>query len=118
MVRVKICGIRSVAEARLAERLGADAVGVLAGRMHTSADFIEPAEADRIARSVAAEPFEDECHPGQSQENKRVVHSKKLRVVSRELRDLGRDHPSVAGFSAPPIDSRIVVSACTFFIRT
>jgi phosphoribosylanthranilate isomerase len=52
MVRVKICGIRSVAEARLAERLGADAVGVLVGQMHASADFIEPAEAGRIARSV------------------------------------------------------------------
>jgi len=55
VVRVKICGIRSVAEARLAEWLGADAVGVLVGRVHASADFIEPAEADRIARSVG--PF-------------------------------------------------------------
>jgi phosphoribosylanthranilate isomerase len=52
VVRVKICGIRSVSEARLAERLGADALGVLVGRVHASADFIAPAEADRIARSV------------------------------------------------------------------
>ena len=29
-----------------------------------------------------------------------------------------RQAPSVDGFSVAPIDSRIVVSACTFFIRT
>lgn len=55
VVRIKICGIRSAADARLAERLGAHAVGVLVGRVHASADFVEPAEADRIARGVG--PF-------------------------------------------------------------
>jgi phosphoribosylanthranilate isomerase len=52
MVRVKICGVKSVAEARLAERHGADAVGVLVGRSHAAPDFIEPVLAERIARSV------------------------------------------------------------------
>ena len=52
MARVKICGITSVAEARLAERLGAHAIGMLVGQVHASPDFIEPAEADRIARSL------------------------------------------------------------------
>jgi phosphoribosylanthranilate isomerase len=52
MVRVKICGITSPEEARLAERLGAHAVGLLVGRVHASADFVEPAVAGLIARSL------------------------------------------------------------------
>ena len=52
MVRVKICGITSPAEARLAERHGAHAVGVLVGRVHISPDFVEPAMADLIFRSL------------------------------------------------------------------
>jgi phosphoribosylanthranilate isomerase len=52
MVRVKICGITSPAEARLAERLGAHAVGLLVGRVHASPDFVEPAAARLIARSL------------------------------------------------------------------
>jgi phosphoribosylanthranilate isomerase len=52
VTRVKICGITSLAEARLAERLGAHAIGMLVGQVHASGDFIDPAEADRIARSL------------------------------------------------------------------
>ena len=52
MVRVKFCGVTSPAEARLAERLGAHAIGVLVGRVHASPDFVEPPAADRIARSL------------------------------------------------------------------
>jgi phosphoribosylanthranilate isomerase len=52
VTRVKICGITSLAEARLAERFGAHAIGMLVGQVHASGDFIDPAEADRIARSL------------------------------------------------------------------
>jgi phosphoribosylanthranilate isomerase len=52
MVRVKICGMTSTAEAQLAARHGAHAVGVLVGRMHASPDFVEPDVANAIARSL------------------------------------------------------------------
>jgi phosphoribosylanthranilate isomerase len=52
MVRVKICGITSPAEAGLAERLGAHAIGLLVGQAHASPDFVEPEVADVIARGV------------------------------------------------------------------
>lgn len=54
MVAVKICGIRSTAEADLAIQAGASAVGMLVGRRHASRDFIEPDEARRIAQHVAS----------------------------------------------------------------
>jgi phosphoribosylanthranilate isomerase len=44
MTRVKICGIRSLSEMRIAVRQGADAIGVLVGQVHSSADFL-PADA-------------------------------------------------------------------------
>ncbi len=52
MVRVKICGVTSTAEAQIAERHGAHAIGVLVGRVHVAPDFVEPAVANRIARSL------------------------------------------------------------------
>ena len=36
MVKVKICGIRTVEDALMAVRLGADAVGVLVGQCYAS----------------------------------------------------------------------------------
>ena len=48
MTRVKICGITSLSEALLAERNGADAIGVLVGRLHVSPDFISPELAAEI----------------------------------------------------------------------
>src|SRR6516165_1723678 len=53
--RVKICGLTSVAEAKLVQHQGADAVGVLVGQVHLSADFVEPDLARDIALSVG--PF-------------------------------------------------------------
>jgi len=52
MVRVKICGITSTAEAQLAVRQGAHAIGVLVGRVHVAPDFVEPDLANLIARSL------------------------------------------------------------------
>jgi phosphoribosylanthranilate isomerase len=52
MVRVKICGITSTAEAQLAVRHGAHAIGVLVGRVHVAPDFVEPDLANLIARSL------------------------------------------------------------------
>jgi len=52
MVRVKICGVTSLAEARLAEQNGADAVGLLVGRLHVAPDFVEPNVARDIALSL------------------------------------------------------------------
>lgn len=40
MTRVKICGIRSVADMHMAVQYGAHAIGVLVGQLHTSSDFI------------------------------------------------------------------------------
>ena len=48
MIRIKFCGITSVAEARLVESLGGDAVGLLVGRTHAASDFITP----EIAREI------------------------------------------------------------------
>lgn len=42
MIRVKICGIRRIQDARAAIAAGADALGLLVGREHPSPDFIEP----------------------------------------------------------------------------
>jgi len=55
MVRIKICGITSVAEASLAERYGADAIGLLVGRRHRACDFVKRDVAHKICRSVV--PF-------------------------------------------------------------
>src|SRR5437867_943559 len=55
MTRVKICGVTSVAEAKLAQNYGADAIGVLVGRVHRAPDFVEPDLARDIALAVA--PF-------------------------------------------------------------
>lgn len=55
MVRIKICGITSVAEARLAEKYGADAIGLLVGRRHRARDFLKRDAARQICQSVV--PF-------------------------------------------------------------
>jgi phosphoribosylanthranilate isomerase len=55
MTRVKICGLTSVAEAKLVQHHGADAVGVLVGQVHRAPDFVEPDLACDIVSSVA--PF-------------------------------------------------------------
>ena len=55
MVRVKICGVTSTAEARIAERHGAHAIGVLVGRVHAARDFVEPDVANLICRTLG--PF-------------------------------------------------------------
>jgi len=55
MVRIKICGISSVAEASLAERYGADAIGLLVGRRHRACDFVKRDVARKICQSVV--PF-------------------------------------------------------------
>ncbi len=48
MIRVKICGIRRIEDARLAAEAGADALGLLVGRRHPSPDFLEPEAAAAI----------------------------------------------------------------------
>jgi phosphoribosylanthranilate isomerase len=55
MVRVKICGITTVEEATLAERLGANAIGLLVGQVHHSEDFISATTAASICKSLS--PF-------------------------------------------------------------
>jgi phosphoribosylanthranilate isomerase len=51
-LRVKICGIRSAEEARLAEAAGAHALGLLVGRVHASPDFLDPERARRLTRAI------------------------------------------------------------------
>jgi len=55
MCRVKICGIKSVHDAKLVDRLGADALGLLVGQTHTSNDFISPEMALKICTAIS--PF-------------------------------------------------------------
>ena len=55
MTRVKICGIRSMADMQLAVRCGADAIGVLVGQLHSSPDFIPASLANEIC--VGTPPF-------------------------------------------------------------
>ena len=55
MVRVKICGIRSCADAAVAVAAGADAIGLLVGQVHESPDFIRPATAREICATLG--PF-------------------------------------------------------------
>lgn len=54
-MRVKICGIKTVNDARLSETCGADAIGVLVGRVHRSKDFVSPKTAAKICQAVG--PF-------------------------------------------------------------
>jgi phosphoribosylanthranilate isomerase len=54
-VRVKICGITNADDARLAVACGADAVGVLVGQRHPSADFVSIDDAQAIL--AALPPF-------------------------------------------------------------
>jgi len=55
MVRVKICGIKSVGDARKAVEYGADAIGLLVGKVHASDDFISNELARKIV--VSLPPF-------------------------------------------------------------
>jgi phosphoribosylanthranilate isomerase len=50
MPRVKICGIRSLADMQIAVQHGADAIGVLVGQLHSSSDFIPPELAAEICQ--------------------------------------------------------------------
>jgi len=52
MPRVKICGITSVTEARLAITNGASAVGVLVGQRHVADDFVDIDGAAEIFESI------------------------------------------------------------------
>ncbi len=47
-MRVKICGIKKIKEAKTAINLGADAVGLLVGQQHASNDFIDEEQAKSI----------------------------------------------------------------------
>jgi phosphoribosylanthranilate isomerase len=55
MVRVKMCGIRSIDECRQALDAGVDAIGLLVGQVHASSDFISQPTAIDICDSIG--PF-------------------------------------------------------------
>ena len=55
MVRVKICGVRSLADAHVAVESGAHAIGLLVGQVHESPDFITPRTAREICHGLG--PF-------------------------------------------------------------
>jgi len=52
MIRVKICGIQSSSDMHIAVQQGADAVGVLVGRLHSSTDFVPAHVAAEICAST------------------------------------------------------------------
>jgi phosphoribosylanthranilate isomerase len=51
-MRIKVCGIRRVADAVAAARLGVDAIGLLVGQRHRSEDFLQADQAREIAAAV------------------------------------------------------------------
>ncbi len=51
-MRVKICGIRTEEDIKIAVRADADAVGLLVGQLHASPDFILPSTASRLAKQL------------------------------------------------------------------
>ncbi len=51
-MRIKICGIRSVADLDIAVKAGADALGFLSGLTHLSEDRLEPDQARDLVRRV------------------------------------------------------------------
>jgi phosphoribosylanthranilate isomerase len=54
MVTVKICGVRRVVDALAAIGAGADEIGLLVGKRHTSTDFISEETAAEIVRTCAS----------------------------------------------------------------
>jgi phosphoribosylanthranilate isomerase len=55
MVRIKICGIKTLEDVERARRSGVDAIGVLVGRLHASADFVSADTAAALCER--AHPF-------------------------------------------------------------
>ncbi|MCX2934841.1 phosphoribosylanthranilate isomerase [Mycobacterium sp. CVI_P3] len=55
MIRVKICGVRRIDDARAAVEYGADALGFLVGQQHHSPDFLDASDAAAIV--AALPPF-------------------------------------------------------------
>src|SRR5437764_14634304 len=53
MIRIKICGITCLAEAKLAEGYGVDAIGLLLGQQHSAADFITRDVARNICQALS-----------------------------------------------------------------
>ncbi len=51
-MKVKICGVKSVQDALTCINLGADAIGLLVGQMHSSNDFISKETAKEIVESL------------------------------------------------------------------
>jgi len=51
-MRVKICGITGIEDARIAVDSGADAIGVIVGTRHRAEDAVLPQEARRIVDSL------------------------------------------------------------------
>jgi phosphoribosylanthranilate isomerase len=52
MLRVKICGNRTIDDIAAAADMGADAIGLIVGVRHRSEDALEPAQAANLLRSV------------------------------------------------------------------
>jgi len=52
MYRVKICGIRSLKDARIAIKAGADALGFLVGTSYYTNDGVSPREAEELLDSI------------------------------------------------------------------
>ncbi len=51
-MRIKICGVTSSKDLKIAVDAGADAVGFLVGQLHASPDFILPSTAARLAKEL------------------------------------------------------------------
>ena len=51
-MKVKICGIKSVEDLKIAVEAGADAMGFLVGQLHASTDFVLPSTASRLTSDL------------------------------------------------------------------
>lgn len=52
MIRVKICGNKSIEEVSIAAKFGADAVGLIVGVTHRSEDYLPPSIAGNILKHI------------------------------------------------------------------
>lgn len=79
-MRVKICGIKNIKEAKLAISLGSDAIGLLVGQQHASNDFIDGEQAKKIVNELP--PFCSTVLVTHLEENEEIIDLAKYIGVS------------------------------------
>lgn len=85
-VRVKICGITNLDDAKLAASFGADALGFIVGVRHKAEDAISPKKASLMIRCLP--PFISSVLVTDHRESKRIIELwKVIRATTIQLQD-------------------------------